>query len=278
MVFMMVANLNLKRLKNNVFISIFILFSSIISNAQELSIIKTVPIKEADKVTVDRYYNIYIADTKENIQKYDQEGNYLLTFSPSKPGDISLIEAWNSIRIFVFYKDFQEFVLLDRFLVAQPNYKIDQNLIGFARSATISSDNQLWVIDDDDFSLKKYDLDAQKVIINSPLELILKAKDYHINFMREYQNQVYLNDRNAGILVFDNMGNYKKKLSFTGIDHFSFINDELYYLKDNKIIFFNVYNFSERNINLPQGFNITKVIVSPEYTYLFSGTNLLICK
>jgi WD40 repeat protein len=265
-------------LKNKRFILFFLLFASILSNAQEISISNIVTIKEATKVSADRYFNIYVVDNKENIQKYDPQGNFLLTFSPSKQGEISLLESWNSIRIFAFYRDFQEFVLLDRFLVPQPNYKIDQNVIGFARMATISADNQLWVIDDEDFSLKKYDLDQQKVSINTPLELVLKAKDYHINFMREYQNLLFVNDKNSGILVFDNMGNYKKKIALSDVSHFSFINDELYYLKDNKIMFFNVYTFAERSISLPIGYNITNVIVSPEFTYLFSGINLLICK
>ncbi|MEY3417845.1 MAG: hypothetical protein RL060_1957 [Bacteroidota bacterium] len=246
--------------------------------AQTLSIITQTTIKEASKVSADRYYNLYVVDQNDNIQKYDKAGNFLVTYSPPKPGDITLIEAWNSIRIFAFYKDFQEFVLLDRFLVAQPNYKINQNEIGFARIATISADNQLWTIDENDFSLKKYDLDGQKIIQKTPLELILKAKDYHINFMREYQNLLYVNDKQSGVLVFDNMGNYKKKIALTGITTFGFINEELYYLKDNKIYFFNVYHFAERSINLPEGINVTNVIVSPDNIYLFSGTNLLICK
>ena len=156
--------------------------------------------------------------------------------------------------------------------------KINQNEIGFARIATIAADNQLWTIDENDFSLKKYDLDGQKIIQKTPLELILKAKDYHINFMREYQNLLYVNDKQSGVLVFDNMGNYKKKIALTGITTFGFINEELYYLKDNKIYFFNVYHFAERSINLPEGINVTNVIVSPDNIYLFSGTNLLICK
>lgn len=274
----MAQSLNFKHLKvKNLILFVFIA-CSIVTYAQELTVLNTISIKEPEKISVDRYYNIYYSDKKENIQKYDKLGNFLLSYSPPKPGEISLIEAWNSIRIFVFYKDFQEFVLLDRFLAPQPIYKIDQNLIGFARMATISADNQLWVIDDDDFSLKKYDLDNQKLSLKTPLELILKAKDYHINFIREYQNLVYVNDRNSGILVFDNMGNYKKKIEITQIETFGFINDELYYLKDNKIMFYNLYNFEERSINLPPAYNVTKVIVSPENIYLFSATNLLICK
>jgi hypothetical protein len=265
-------------LKTSLSTIFFILFCCSYIAAQELTIVSTVTIKEASKVTADRYYNLYVVDQHENIQKYDKEGEFLLTYSPSKPGEITLIEAWNSIRIFAFYKDFQEFVLLNRFLVAMPNYKIDQEAIGFARLATIAADNQLWVMDDVDFSLKKYDLETQKTTLKTPLELILKAKDYHINFMREYQNLLYINDKNSGILVFDNMGNFKKKIALTAIGSFNFINEELYYLKNNKIYFFNVYTFEERSINLPEGINVTNVIVSPDNIYLFSGSNLLICK
>jgi len=238
--------------------------------SQSLQLIKTIPVKSPDKVSVDRYNNIFVCDGDGNVNKYDTAGNTKLTYSPQKIGSISLIEAWNSVKIFLFYKDFQEYVMLDRFLAPISIYNFDLSSIGFARTATLAADNNLWIIDDSDFSLKKHDIQLQTITIETPLDLLLDARDYDINFMREYQNMLFINDYNSGILVFDNLGNYKKKLPFTRLESFGFLNEELYYLKDNKIHLFHLYNFNTRTIQLPEDKIFINVIVFENQVYLFS--------
>jgi len=238
--------------------------------SQSLQLVKTIPVKSPDKVSVDRYNNIFVCDGDGNVNKYDTTGNLTLTYSPQKIGSISLIEAWNSVKIFLFYKDFQEYVMLDRFLAPISIYNFDLSSIGFARTATLAADNNLWIIDDSDFSLKKHDIQLQTITIETPLDLLLDARDYDINFMREYQNMLFINDYNSGIFVFDNLGNYKKKLPFTRLESFGFLNEELYYLEDNKIHLFHLYNFNTRTIQLPEDKIFINVIVFENQVYLFS--------
>jgi hypothetical protein len=190
--------------------------------------------------------NVYLADAAGNIHKYSPEGRYELTFSPTRPGVVHLLEAWSSIKILAFYKVFQRFLLLDRFLTLVPAYDVDPSLIGFARQATLSADDNLWVLDDTDFTLKKYNPQFRQVIASTPLGLVLNPREYDIRFMREYQNQLFLSDYNSGILVFDNMGTYRKKIAVDSVDHFGFIGDELYYVQDSMLHFFHLYNFDTR--------------------------------
>ncbi|MBW8050503.1 MAG: hypothetical protein FVQ77_09220 [Cytophagales bacterium] len=246
--------------------------------SQSLQLIKTIPVKSPDKVSVDRYNNIFVCDGDGNVNKYDTAGNTKLTYSPQKIGSISLIEAWNSVKIFLFYKDFQEYVMLDRFLAPISIYNFDLSSIGFARTATLAADNNLWIIDDSDFSLKKHDIQLQTITIETPLDLLLDARDYDINFMREYQNMLFINDYNSGILVFDNLGNYKKKLPFTRLESFGFLNEELYYLEDNKIHLFHLYNFNTRTIQLPEDKIFINTIVFKNQVCLFSEDYFFIYK
>lgn len=246
--------------------------------AQTLELIKTIKINAPDKVSVDRYSNIFVCDGDGNVNKYDTVGNLKLTYSPQKIGNISLIEAWNSVKIFLFYKDFQEYVILDRFLTPISIYNFDLSSIGFARTATLAADNNLWIIDDSDFSLKKYDIQLQTITIETPLDLLLDAREYDINFMREYQNMLFINDYNSGILVFDNLGNYKKKLPFSRLESFGFLNEELYYLEDNKIHLFHLYNFNTRTIQLPEDKIFINVIVFENQVCLFSEDYFFIYK
>lgn len=206
-------------------------------------------------VSVDNYNRVITADAKGNITAYDTLGNALTTYSPQTVAGVTLLEAWRSMKILVFYRDLQQYVLLDRFLTPLAGYPYPARLpaerIGFARVLTLAFDDQLWVFDDADFSLKKYNPQLQAVTIHSPMTLVLDAKDYHINFMREYQSQVFVNDKNSGILVFDNLGNYRKKLPLPNADYFQFVGDELYFADGDTLHFYNIYTAAERKVKLP---------------------------
>jgi hypothetical protein len=218
-----------------------------------LTLLQSVPASGLQKATQDAYGNLYISDSKGNINKYDSTGKFMLNFSPQKLGTVTLLEAWNTIRIFVFYRDFQEYLVLERFLGPMPNNSLNQDQVGFARMATLGSDYNLWLMDETDFSLKKYDRQFNKVLFKTSLELLLDLHEYDINFMREYQNNLYVNDRNSGILVFDVFGSYKKKIAFKGIDFFTFHDDELCYLQNDTLFLFHLYLLSTRAIPLPAG-------------------------
>jgi hypothetical protein len=219
--------------------------------AQSLAHSHSVPIKAPIAISTDRQGNIYVADTKGSLNKYEQNGRPIVHFSPQKLAVPSLVEAWFGLQTFIFYRDFQEYTLLDRFLNPTPNYRFPEEMVGFARMATLAPDNNLWIFDDSDFSLKKFNPRQNNLISKNPLDLLLNLRNYDITYMREYQNNLYVSDKNSGILVFDNLGNYRKKLPFSGLDTFGFADDELFYLKDGQLHFFNLYSFAERAIELP---------------------------
>lgn len=250
------------------YILLYFIFLGSFSYSQILEKIKSIQLRSIDKVSYDRYYNIYVSDLEGNITKYNKEGDSLLSYSPIKPGNITSLEAWNSIRIFAFYKDFQQFTLFDRFLGPLPKIDLPEELTGFGRVATVSADNQIWIFDDSEFSLKKYDIERLTLISKTNCDLILNANDYDIIMLKEYQNQLYIIDKINGILIFDNFGNFKKKILEKNIDYVAFYKDELYYLNKDELLFLNLYLGDKRSIKLPSEYN--KVIMGEKYLYLFS--------
>jgi hypothetical protein len=217
-------------------------------------------------VSVDRYGFLYTANELGNIYKYDTTGVVLLDYSAPKKAEITLLEAWRKMNVFVFYRSIQEYVFLDRFLAPSPNGKLKASSIGFARLATPSYDNNLWVIDETDFSLKKYNLLSGIIELSTPMDLLLDPSHYDLNYIREYQNIVFVNDKNSGILLFDNMGNYRTKIPVTGLSMLNFYNDEICFLESNKLKFINSFTFSEREEVLPE---------SDDYTYFAYATSRL---
>lgn len=257
--------------KKAVLIPCLWLVSLIISQAQPLELLREVKIQPPAAVSLDRYNRIFVGDEKGNVNQYDAEGKFLLTYSPPKVVRLSLLEAWNTTKIFAFSRDFQQYTLLDRFLVPIGQYSLDETSVGFARVASLSADENLWVFDEVDFSLKKLLLRTGAVSIHAPMNQILDARDYDLAFLREYQNLLFISDRNSGLLVFDNLGNYRKKLPFKGLSSFGMRNEEVYFLQGNEVHFFHLYTFAERSLALPAGQKANHVLAFEDRLVVFSG-------
>jgi len=271
-------NLSLKNSGINLFISsvfLFLFIAPIHAQEKHFTFLKTVKTKGAiKKVSIDPYLNFYTADANGNVSKYDADGNYLSTFSPQKKSNVTLLEAWRNVNIFVFYRNFQQFLFLNRFLTSSPITDLNEELVGFARIAAPSSDNNLWLVDETDFSLKKYNLTYHKLDIRNPLELILNPQNYDLTFLREYQNLLFINDKNSGILVFDNMGNLKERIPVQGLDYFSFIQNNLYYIKDNQLTIIDLYTKEAKEIKLPGDKQYTSVLLGDQKAFLFDQESI----
>lgn len=214
-------------------------------------------------ISVDNYDRIITADRQGNITAYDTVGKALYSYSPVVVGDVTLLEAWRSMQTLVFYRDLQQYTLLDRFLTPLSGYPNPARLpaeIGFARTMTLAYDDQFWIFDDSEFSLKKFNAQRQTVVMTTPLTLVLHTQDYQITFMREYQNQLFVADRNSGVLVFDNLGNYRRTLPFKGLSYFQFAGEELYFLESGTLHFYNLYSQAERKLVLPAGAQFAVVV------------------
>ncbi|MBL3656746.1 hypothetical protein [Fulvivirga sediminis] len=248
---------------------LLLLFTSVKSVAQSYSLISTVPINKPEAVSIDKRGNIYIADNYGEVKKYLKDGELDASFSSQTQGQIDLIEAWNPLKIFLFYEDLQQYTFLDRFLTTPQNFSLNE-LSDFNRLATLSYDNNLWLIDLVDFSLKKYNLNIRQFTIATPFDLLLNPDDYEITFLREYQNLVFFSDIHSGIYVFDNLGNYLKKIGATNVNYFNFLDDDLYFIGANGMIkFINIYNLTEKELEL-KPISARYVLASATHLYLIN--------
>lgn len=256
---------------------LFLLLLSWTSKAQTVDslAVKTITIKNIDKVTHDQFFNFYITSLNGQLYKYDKKGAFLLGNSPTKPQTIDQIEAANTIRIFCFYKDLQEFNYFDRFLTFENSIKLDPMLIGYAKTATTSSDNSIWIFDEADYSLKKYDPIQQKILQNTNCGFIFEQGEHSITYMREYQNKLYLLEKDSCVYVFDNLGNFNKQIKTPYVKQISFFNNELLLLLDRKIRQINLYDhFDIQDIELDASYE--HFFKSQEHLYLFTGNTFKI--
>ena len=76
----------------------------------------------------------------------------------------------------------------------------------------VSNDGNIWLFDQSDFSIKKYNPTLKEVIFYTPLNNFIQSEE-EIYFMREYQNKLFIASENNGVLMFDNMGSYIKNIA-----------------------------------------------------------------
>jgi hypothetical protein len=268
-------SLNSKNLRTNIILISF-LCSSFVVNAQEWEKITSVDLKKnIEQVSIDRQGNLYMEVESGAIEKYNRDGVFQRHFSPNKKSNPSLIEAWQGLRVFVFYKDFQEYLFLDRLMNSSERYALDnQKIASYSSITTIAADNNLWVLDAQALSLKKIDISNQEIINENFLSLKLTPIDFDFTTMREYQNLLFIGDRKNGILVFDNIGNYIETLPIDGIDYFSFNGSNLVAKKDAKLILFDIYKRQKKEVSLPDSSPYSFVLMENTRVFLFSSSKL----
>lgn len=262
---------NISKLK-----SAFAILLLISSNAfaQTWTLQSEVRLEGLDKMSFDRRGQLYLSDQKGNIYQYSPLGLEKLNYSPPRQGKLSILEAWNTQRIFAFYQEFQNYRLFDRFLVPTPDQRMSIPPAGFINVATLSADQQIWLVDDRDFSLKKYNPKTNEFSIITPLNLMADLENYQFTFLREYQNRLFLVDKNSGILIFDNLGNYEQTIEAGGIDWIAFEKDEIQYLTANTLTLQNLYSLEKRSLILPT--KATQAVIFNDKGYLIEGNSLRI--
>ncbi len=257
-------------MKSKLLILVLLAFT-FVSEAQNLVLVDSIKLKDISQLSVDRMSNVYATDKAGNIYKFDANTFEQLQYSPVNKSEVGLLEATNPLKIFAFYPQQQQYIFLDRFLVSASIFDLN-TISSFIGMATISLDNNLWLIDLADFSLKKYSVTFNQVEINRPFDLLLDPKNYEITHMHEYQNLLFISDAKSGILVFDNLGNYLKTIQTKGIQYFNFLGDELYYEESGQLVFINLYSERFRQEEIPA---TTKHIIATEKLRFFASADWL---
>lgn len=220
------------------------------SYAQKLYLTDSIAIDFPTAASIDKTGNVFLSNARGEIRKYSSLGEVLATFTPQQPSAIGSIEAWQMLRVFVFYDKSQQYIFLDRLLNASQPQLLKEITPGFASHATTGEDNSLWLINETSFTLEKYDLRTGRQLVNTDLSLFLD-EDFQFYRLKIYQNKIYISMGRQGMLVFDAFGSFIQKLPLDNITHFNFYEDELYYLNEDHIHFYNLYTFQERFIEFP---------------------------
>jgi hypothetical protein len=230
----------------------------IMSFAAGVSLLHSYAIK-SEMATADNFGHFYVAG-KNKIAKFSPEGKYLFPYEEFRYGKIGTIDATNPLKLLVYFPDFSTVVFLDRFL--SPLSTLNFFELGYQNITAVASsvDGKVWFYDNVDFKLKKIDESGKVFRESQPLNLILQQTPYP-NFMLERDNQVYMNDPQLGILVFDFYGSYGKTLPIKGLKKFQVIQGSVVYFDEHKLKQYHPATFETKEIQLPDTSRLITAII-----------------
>ncbi|MEO9966402.1 MAG: hypothetical protein ABJF11_11470 [Reichenbachiella sp.] len=221
------------------------------SMGQSWALLKKVEHANIDHIEFDQLGNIYIADFHGTVSKYDAMGNLILEYAPVQFAKIHDMSAGTQLKVYLFYDNLQELVILDRYLSSPVKYRLTDYDVGYVEEITLNIQPSIWVLDVSNFSLKLIDLSNNRVLEKKTLARILDEQQADIQSFHTHQNRLYLIDKITGIQVFDNIGNHLYGLPVLGLSDVGFTKDYLYYAQDGFIKFIHLYKTLNKTIALP---------------------------
>lgn len=223
-------------------------------------------------LTSDNLGNIYL--TKGDVlEKYDSEGKFQKNLSNKALGNITFVDAQNPLKLLLYYRSFQQIVLIDNMLAPSGN-SISLDALGYSQATLVctSHNNGIWIYTPQNAELIRFDQQLNKVVQTGNITQLTGSKVLP-NFMTEQNNQLFLNDTATGILVFDIYGTYARTIPLKGLSHFQVNNEKIFYLKDGKLKSYDLRTLEEQELSLPAG-EVLDVRTEKEKLYLLKQKSL----
>ena len=241
-----------------------LLVATVVLKAQQQINRKIKEVKLQSKIkgiSVDRLGGFYtVGDC--SIEQFDPNGKLVKSFQLDECYPTELLEAWSYVRLYAYQNYKQQFTIFNSHLEEVEELNIDPSFAVEPRLATPSTDlTHYWILDVDN-SIKRVSLKSNSVDIESEAVKSIKGKFLHL---REYQNMLFLLHENSGIYVLDHLGKLAFQVPVQKTNYFSFAGEDLYYLQDNRVHFFDIFTRDKYTID-----------VGPEFKFAIATDEKLI--
>ena len=126
---------------------------------------------------IDNLGNEYYLSDYQLLKRKD------LLFSDSSMGFISKVDLYNPLKIKVWFLDFNSLVILDNFLneITRINFN-EIPLLGEIYDISSANDNSIWVYDETDMKIKKFDFFKKILIENIETKIEGEFLDFKSNY------------------------------------------------------------------------------------------------
>lgn len=244
------------------FIKFFIL---LLSSSVIAQVSVTAKFISKEELKVDRIVDIDNFGTTYYINNstfYLQTKNKTINYSNVQLGKITSANAFNPLKINLFYKDFNSVIVLDNRLAEI--VKVDFNFLQPFRNLThvsTANNNAVWLFDQNTQQLELFDYISRKTIAKT-----LPIDDTIIDITSNY-NFCWLIS-NAFIYAYNYFGSLIYKIPNNGYTSIKVSHENLFLLKENQL-FYKAKNTNKvEAIKLPQ-LLINQFLVTNETLYIY---------
>lgn len=243
------------------------------------NLISTIETK-GSHVTTDFLKNVYVVDNKNVLTKYDSIGTKTATYTESRYGKLTTVDATSPFNVLLFYKDYATLVTADMKLNTRRLFKLPSIGINNVAAACMSNDNYIWIYDTDASKLKKIDNNYQVVQESLDMRSIL-GETITPTFMVERDGLIYVNVPSMGILIFDIYGGFYTAVSNTDLNKddlqlFQVVQQKVVYFAENYLYIFDLDTKEPESVLLPPGIRPRYVRVEKGRLYILEDDKLQI--
>lgn len=227
-----------KKSKNSLTLILFFILlqvNVVAQNEREPELTTSFISGEWEFITTDPLGYIY-AVRGDVIFKFNQKGDTLYQQSKKKYGDITSIDAAQSMRIMFFFEDQLSIGFTDNTLSwHQEPETLNTSKVPYPTVLCQSFyNNNLWVYDGSSLSLLKLDKNLEVIQRNENMPAMMRNSFVPVD-MKERNDKLYVLDSTAGFYIFDLFGSLINFYEVKGATQIDIKDKKIYYLKNNEL-------------------------------------------
>ena len=204
---------------------------------------------------VDMLNNIYLVTAGNQLKKLNANGDSIAAFNDVKKyGNPSLVDVSNPLKVLLYYKNFATVVILDRLLSQRNSINFRQQNIFSVKAIGSSYDNNIWLFDEQDLTLKKIDEAGKVLLTTTDWRLLMDSVPAPAKII-DANNFVYLYDAGKGFYIFDYYGTFKNNLPFLHWENISVGTNGLAGFSGTQYFSYQLQSLLLKTYTLPSYFN-----------------------
>ena len=195
---------------------------------------------------VDEIGNIYTVSKDNQITKYDITNNRNYHYDNYSSGELAALDVTNPHKIMLFYKDFQQIIILDNTLSVISEIQLSPQWL--ITAAGYANDGNIWLFDSSTIRFLK--INNKGEIVNESFIAKEIANDTISNSkIYDRDNYMYVILGNRKLALYDNQTYFIRTLNLESVAKPSIINNIIYYFSPqrNSIMAFNL-KYNEINV------------------------------
>jgi hypothetical protein len=246
------------------YISILLYYSIPVRAQIEVSLLETAPLEADRLVNIDNLGNLYYLTDNALYKKSITE---TINYNNFQLGNVSSANAFNPLKINLFYKEFNTVIILDNRLSEM--FKINFNefhpLKNLSHTST-GNDNTIWLFDQNSQQLENFDYKANSVRVRS-----LPVQGEVLDLKSNYNFCWLLTER--ALYIYNYFGSLLSKIDNEGYSSIEEHNGNIYLLKDQSLFFMADGTTEIQPISLAN-LLIKQFLVTDESLYIYDGESL----